>query len=231
MPSMKEIIEEDSQTIKVLSDDTRGIMIFDKQDNIEFKTDATPADVYEEVTCLSDKMGVDSDYVYDILTPVFDGSSTINDVYNGGYFLTSDLFDEFEIKKNGDKTVNENEDIEALEKEAEALKEENASLKDELQKAKDEIDAFLTREKEGLVDSIIEERKKKGIIESDSDCSEQKQEFMKLPIEALDFMLDDVKKVSVKFSKPEPKTQDAEPIGDESYEEKKAKLRKEMFGE
>lgn len=227
-----EIIEKlknsEEDNIILSSDELDGLIFIpsDFSENIKCTTDVKPSEVSDEVDMLSKSMSVDKDVLYDMLTPIF-GDDAYE--YHQNYLGFDELEDkELSFMKNlegGDNL----EELEELQDENERLKEELEEYKEKAQEYEEKVEKYREKEKTRLSEKIVDIRKNKGILDDDCNCDEEIEELKEFSTDVLEKLLKDAKKISKKLSEPRPQVN--EQNDSKSYESKKEKLRKEMFGD
>lgn len=232
MPSIEEKIKNKENDTLFTSDELDCVLLIPKgtYKTLSFDADVTPGAIQDEVESISARSGVPEDIIYDILTPLFsvntdDELETTYYTFTSGGSTVTD-FDSVTFTWYNDETTNG--DILDKNEELESLKAELEETRKELEKARSELDAIADKERLELAEEIVSIRKKKGLLE-DEECESELSELKDLPMNVLEKVLNDAKKISAKLSDPEPKVRENKDESQESEEEVlKEKIRKEL---
>ncbi len=233
----EKISNSDEGSVELSSEELDGVIFIpsDFSETVKCTSDVEPTDVSQEVNSLAERLSIDTDTLYDLITPTFSGNGYSNHSNYVG-------FDELEDKKFKFYKKLEENDGDNLE-ELEELQDENERLKEDLEEYKEKVEdyeekvedyeekiqEYKEKEKTKLSEKIVEIRKNKGILDDDCDCEEEVEELKEFSKDVLEKLLKDAKKISKKLSEPQPQVNEDNPS--ENYESKKESLRKEMFGE
>lgn len=233
----EKISNSDEDSFELSSEELDGIIFIpsDFSETIKCNSDVEPSDVRQEVGNLAEKLSIDIDLLYDLITPTFSGSGYSNHSNYIGFddIEVSELkfYDKLE-ESDGDSL----EEIEELQDENERLKEELEEYKDEVEVYEEEVEEYEEKieeykeeEKTNLSEKIVEIRKNKGLLDDECDCDEEVEELKEFSKDVLEKLLKDAEKISKKLSEPQPQVN--EDNTSEKYESKKESLRREMFGE
>lgn len=216
-------------------DEVKGVRVY--SDNFPFtdKIDCKPDDISDEVSEFSEKLSVDEEILYDILSPLFS-----SDDYNE-WLNDKDFFYEVEKEKfeDGDSvSEEENEenetDIEELEQKLEEFKEKLENKEEKLNEYRDKVEKYEEEQRQNVIDNIIETRKSKEFYSEDEEIEKDREELSEYNRDVLDQILKESKKFSLETNKKaESKVKETKKDFkqfENSEENKMKELEKKMFG-
>lgn len=221
-----------------------GIMVYEKGffDRDKYSIDVKPSEVQDEVEQLSEKAGVSSDYIYDILTPFFSDKEWVLDNLN---YIEYEYIDDISLSNKSEDGENmpeeDNKELtEELEKVSQVrdeladkvnkLEEELKEKDNKLQEYKEIVDEYKEKEKNSVINEIVETRKKKGIYSDDDEIDEDKEELSELNSDSLEQVLKETKKLQKVDDKPQPPVSENEEDFQSYNEDDVDKMYEKMFG-
>lgn len=202
-----------------------AVILVPKGETVE----VNPGEVTEDIKNISEKLGVDTSDVVDMLGPLF-----LSDKYptNEPIQIGSDKFETVILTKEED-IMEEDQEVEvedetlALRETIEELRKKNEELRKENEKFQETLENLKYEQKLDIANRIVDFRVKKGLLDKE-DVEDKAKDLAKLPQDILEELLEDAKHLSKKLSKPQPEV--TEEVTKELSSKDKERLRQELFG-
>lgn len=226
--------------------DFSGFLVLSENHFGENEDGLNPSGVKEEVKEFSDELGIDPDYTFDLLSPVF-SSKKFKEFKEDEYLDVEEIIDK--SKTEGENMSDEeNEEVQELEDKVKTLEGELEDKEESIQEYEEKIEnyeekiedyeetieEFEQERKEAIVDDIVSLKQEKDVYDDEDDIEDDREELSEKSKEVLEEVLNTVEDIPT----PEPEVSDESfskvKETEEDFEEKddeKKKLEKDLFGD